>query len=537
MKRTKYQYQNIILIGLIVILVSSIFAFTKNQNESFDPRNQAAYEMTPWNFTIVGDTQSSTQEFYQSMTNLMIQDNPYMLIHVGDMNYQMNANRQPLKMIVDLRTATEQQHGTPLEYHAAMGNHDDTNYKNWREWYKDLICFGKVPYHEGLGYCEDSLDPSCQMTWQEVGPLNPYVQQAPMYCVSNPTDIILQQYSFVKGNIRFIMLQMPYYSQSQERIDWAIAEACKENEQSATLIFTHNGDFAVQKQFIDSLDSCPNHNVKAIITGHTHIYRQETYKNVEIISVSGSFYGQLDMQSATQNSDYWNAHVQADKIVLSRILWNGSSFNAPEVKLEIPGTFTNFFETGNPDENPDEQTQTMSYSIAKGNQIISFPLKQSELVVSQLYSQMGGKPNSIVSYEGGYWYSYKIVNGTPFATQDFSINQKNGYFIQSKEQFEYQHEGTTDFNKSDCKFNKGWNLVSYRCLVESANLEWNDDLSNNQQLASEIFDGLHENNINIKILSDLDQDRYRSLIYDQNQYYGNDFNTYDPKGYFVLIEN
>ena len=370
--KEKLSIFTVIIFSIMVVFGAIILV----RNHKTNIRSKAQIAFTPWSFAHITDTQASgNRGFYDLYYSELKKHHPQMVFHTGDFSwapkYQFTSQShecQPLWGFLEMQDASNPR--TPLELHPAPGDHDESgcilpNY------YTELICAGKRPWHNGPCGCNpwatqpDSYcpgepgrqpgDPLYTVTYDETGvPFNPEVARAD-YChkyTQGDYSSIDHQYSFTRGNIKFIIADIigsatPYCANGTQKETWLVQEICNPENTAATILFVHK-DLAGIRKIIDRL-SCA-HNLKAAFYGNGHLFERYQYKGVEITQGSGSFWVPgVYNDGQDRINDFITFNVFSDRIEVNRTYWIVSRPDWQQVLLSpnnpilvISGSFYNY---------------------------------------------------------------------------------------------------------------------------------------------------------------------------------------------------
>lgn len=537
----KKETKVIVSFSIAAVLILTTIAVVNVIDRNQDTRGRASEEGFPWNIAIVGDTQAQDdQGLYDVMYQQLAAYDPYMYFHVGDDVLMPDMAEQPSRGVWELRDSINNKFGFPMEFHAVVGNHDDTNTCGvFDDFILNALCTGQKQFN--CKYIDKSKAPQynpykdlCNSDSAEVYkiqdtgiPLNKEVQQVTNYC-SGSRD--WHQYSFIRSNIRFIMLQMPYYCDVTERIEWMKQEICKPNDADISILFLHEPEFEKLEGMLNGL-TC-DHNLKLIMAGHGHVYVQEKRANVDMIEVAGSFWVRGDYDG-TREDDFWIAQVYQDRIVFKQSIWTvnipGSTPDDFVERLTIPGNFTKYKSpfVENQDDDDDEITQTVK--LKKGASLVNLQLSFDDLKASDLVNKIKEKAGNdinvtIAQFASGKWSSYKYLDGNTYKTEDFTIEDGQGYLVILSKDVEVSLTGAEldpDFTHS---LHQGWNLIGLENEAQ-------------EELDAETFiNELKNSGVEAKIITRMTDGSYRSLIFDQGRVYGSNFKLKSGVGYFVFVE-
>jgi hypothetical protein len=289
-----------------------------------------------WGFSILGDTHANHGNYpYQVIYPKLLDQKPAMVFHVGDFAWWAST-KDPLKGLLGLQYWKQNDSTISdelVELHVAPGNHDGRE-SSLEDHYLNDVCFGKHMSTRDSGV-DDVRDP-----------FNPEVQNVPGYCESGSQNL---QYVFTRGNIRFIMLDMPFDDRGG-KLDWFSERICEENDQAVTIAFLHvcprSLDSKLPKFLRSVKNSCPDNNLKVVFSGHCHYFEHLYDENsgVHMVSTHGIRWGGTQW---VQHNKFGviDADVYTDKIVFKR--WEGKRWKVdnlvgPKEFLTIPGEFSNY---------------------------------------------------------------------------------------------------------------------------------------------------------------------------------------------------
>ncbi|KKQ34270.1 MAG: hypothetical protein US52_C0065G0005 [candidate division WS6 bacterium GW2011_GWA2_37_6] len=125
----------------------------------------------------------------------------------------------------------------------------------------------------------------------------------------------------------------------------------------------------------------------------------------------------------------------------------------------------------------------------------------------------------IAAYKSGSWSIYTQREGEDVFSNDYYIEPGTGIFIFSREISQITLSGKTYEEKVPIVLEHGWNLVG------SNGLDGIDSI--------ELFNSLKNKNIEIGVISDYDSGMYQSIVFENDQVYGNSLKLFKNKGYFI----
>ncbi len=169
--------------------------------------------------------------------------------------------------------------------------------------------------------------------------------------------------------------------------------------------------------------------------------------------------------------------------------------------------------------------------LEEGLNLVSFPIifensNGSEIKkVSEMIDFLNTKNpeiTSIATYRGGKFITYVLRNGKSYG-EDFNILPGEGYSIISHARGVFSYSGMKVKNGLEIKLYEGWNLVN---IYNS---------KKNIYLGFEILKQMKEQSIGADALSKWENGAYTSIIDSEGNKYGNDFNVYQNRGYFVRV--
>lgn len=515
----KKQLRLIITIGFL--LLGLFLALYGIKRFILDPRGQASVsDEVLWSFSLVGDTQAGWDPGVMTLLmNRTKSYNPRMLINVGD---GVDADAV-LGFFMEMDLVTRADFDHPFEYHFAPGNHDDSG--------GCAVLKSRVRTAACSGLSSDLFEDGREVPNPNV-PMNPEVNNVSGYCQSGGSN---HQYSFVRGNIKFIMLDMPYYCSVPEKRQYFKQEVCNPGDTSATLVFLHENDFPKLRTFIDNLDC--EHNLKAIITGHGHTFENIDHGGVKLIEVSGMFWIRGDYGDGDKLDDVWVAEIYSDRIAFSRAEISagvpGSQITPFQEIFTIPGEFSNYCHPESDDCSgfvsppASEDTATIEYDLDPGIHLISVPVVIDDYKVSDLMddvNEQGGNVTEVAYFRSGNWKSYRVVNGEVFAEEDFAIVPGQGYLVRVGSNSVFSIEGNLPSEAVTIEFKHGWNFVGVHRSTQNYDAE-------------SLIRNLNDSGLVAKIVSKYESERFNSLVFDDEQVFGHGFTIDFNSGYFVYVED
>ncbi|MBD3329635.1 hypothetical protein GF357_04020 [Candidatus Dojkabacteria bacterium] len=519
-KRDKNRISLVVALFLFVATAATVSLVILRIRRNFDTRTEAVNSQEPlWTISIIGDTQSKPDTFvFEKAFPLIIQeDEPDMMIHVGDMTFASHKD-YPLKGILDVLLWKRRKLGDEapiVEVHLVPGNHDDSDSGHLYLHYITGVCYGRHKGdYEGTFYVD------------HYPPLNSVVQSVNNYCTKTaPTSTDLE-YAFQRGNIRFLILDMPFY-RGEEEIDqreWLKNKVCEKNNAEVTLAFTHEDFFGEGNKnrhvenFLHEVHSiCPENNLAAIFMGHGHRFThvQDSVSGVHMIETQGMWW--ISGLEHEKKNGFLTLDVHEDKLsIYRRVMASDETEFSPRIHfLDIPGDFIGY------DEEP-PSSETEEYQIPRGLSLLSFDTSFLGTVSEFIDLQPDGVDSikSISKFDDGRWIGYQITENGGVGT-DFKMNSNLGYLVYSEEQVSINIPISTSQVEPESELDVGWNLLGVPKNLNTASLY-------KSHLESE----------KVEILSICEMKPggnrgYRCYITHDDNIYGEDFDL-DPKtGYFV----
>lgn len=354
------------LLFLAILLLSLVI--TRSQ----DSRSQASPSFSPWNIAVISDTHNLDNHINQTIFSQIRAQSPDIFFHVGDFGFNQYALKTgdyhyyPLKGILDIlyRGQFPTPPANPAEVHIALGNHDVSNQprpkKILESTYKN-ICLGQQASWSPAGQdnCFHYSQSEALPVWQSgFLPFNPEIVKNG-FCQSENTAY---NYTFSRGNIRFIILGHTYTDNRSAQKDWFNSQVCQSGNSSVSIAFIHE----LQEFGPDFLSSITcSHNLKLVIGGHTHQYSYTNINGIPALTMAGmAVSSQPD--SCTPHvypeNDYLILNVNQSAININRIVWpNGQPQpNSPQLLLTVPGNFTSYsYPTVSPTSAPTSTTTSV----------------------------------------------------------------------------------------------------------------------------------------------------------------------------------
>ncbi len=179
----------------------------------------------------------------------------------------------------------------------------------------------------------------------------------------------------------------------------------------------------------------------------------------------------------------------------------------------------------------DKVADSFKLSLQEGLNLVSFPIvfkndkeeeikKASELI--EYLNKQGTEITTITAYRGGKFIPYVIREGKGFG-DDFNILPGEGYFIFSHVGGDFLHSGTKVKDGLEIQLYEGWNLVNiYNSNVKSYS-------------GFDVLKKMKEQSIGADIISKWEDGMYINIVSEESGEYGNDFEIYQNRGYFVRV--
>lgn len=499
----------IVSIAVFILLFLTFFSLKRIQKTQVHKDTEAGEDTSVlWNFAVVGDTQAVGDRFiFDTMYPLVIEKEPDILFHVGDLTFNAATN-QPLEGIIDIQYWKRNKFGEDaelVEIHVAPGNHDDDNRTGASLYnhYVDFICRG-LHRKERDG----------PLVWQ-LEPFNQEVLSVPGYCDYGGDN---RQYVFSRGNIRFIMLDMPFYDESAPKQAWFKEKICESNGQSVTLAFLHESHFTGKYQeiipFLQEVEkTCPDNNLEAILTGHGHtfIHMIEEKSGVHMLETAGMWW--IRMEERGYVNGFMNAKVTPSEIIFYHTSWDTKDPKpgSPQEFLRIPGSFT-------PLEVPTKCQKGVEISVDEGYKLLTIPPGYNSMPASKFLGDYTGI-KSLAYFSDSKWHIFKR-DGESFLGDDFKLERGKSYFIKVDSLTKIEYQVCTDEDPFEHQLVSGWNMVAVK----------------DETQASEFLDQVSQDGKQAKMIFTFSNQRYIGLIKSAGVLYGTDFSMDPTLGYFVLIQ-
>ncbi len=177
---------------------------------------------------------------------------------------------------------------------------------------------------------------------------------------------------------------------------------------------------------------------------------------------------------------------------------------------------------------------SFNLSLQEGLNLVSFPIvfkngeeeeikKVSELI--GYLNKQGTEITTITAYRGGKFIPYVIREGKGFG-EDFNILPGEGYFVLSHSSGDLSLSGIKVKDGLEVQLYEGWNLVNiYNSNIKSYS-------------GFDVLKNMKEQSVGADIISKWEDGMYLSIVSEESGDYGNDFNIYQNRGYFIrVVEN
>lgn len=282
-----------------------------------------------WNIAWITDTQTPQCEWITAMIAPVKANKPSMIIHTGDARFEW-ANRCAWKDVLDLMRIAS----PPIELHLAPGNHDDEAEHVLRTSLLRAAVEGVYPLatdetRRGPIRCDEMV--TREVTGPEYPVWNPEIVRDANW---RPGHKPPYRYVFYRGGIRFIVCDV-YWSPEQQA--WLRDLITKPDESSVSIVLQHEHIVDGRNEnYFRGLEG--RHNVKLMLTGHDHHYRQEQRHGVTFITGAGMAEGQY------RDSDAMTLWVYRDHLRLDRYVIDAGvprpAVRGPETIWTCPGEFS-----------------------------------------------------------------------------------------------------------------------------------------------------------------------------------------------------
>ncbi|MBD3329710.1 hypothetical protein GF357_04420 [Candidatus Dojkabacteria bacterium] len=520
-----------------------------------------------WNFVIFSDTQTPDTTVFDTLFQDMTQYDPKLAIHVGDLGWGDNGNSviwgdfryPPLKNFLDLQYKNypnQTNFATPVEIHLAPGNHDirdlNTDYRMREEYITDLCLDGHYYWGETNENPSDhheestaSLDPNLAGGFIA---FNGDINSDPAYCESEATN---RKYSIERGNIQFLLLDWTFSESiddgiSAPHIDWIKNKVCNQPDPDViTLVFVHRNATSENKDadditgfsdltFLSNQLDC-DHNVKAMFSGHSHVFNYLVNDGIHLVKGSGMAVG----IHSDDYSDYFVGEVEDDKLTISRIKLADNSTDpfSAEKLFSIPGNFDNY-------ESPqaDIFKTDVQISVPGFKNYTSFPIKDTAINASDIVNELEDENVEVkylATFQDGSWKSYKQQGEDEYIGEDFQIIHGQGYLIysQATDSNTITLNSTPIHTPAKIKLQNGWNLVALQTPTGSAFFDNWESTTADSLTAYSVLDLLQEEGIAADAIFRFQNSRFSGVIYEGTEKFGANFNIENNDAYFIRVED
>jgi hypothetical protein len=402
-----------------------------------------------------------------------------------------------------------------VEIHVAPGNHDDGSGGTLYTKYVNSFCYGIHRVSEGVTTKQG-----------EYPPFNPVIQNVDQYCKNTKPTSKDRQYVFDRGNIRFIMLDMPFYRNDQDKIQWFIDQVCAPNDQSITIVFTHEcaiyegGDDQLIQAAKQAENICPDNNLAAAFTGHGHEFKHVHVESIDVHFLQTEGMWWIRTNDYDKENDVMFADVYSDRIEFFQSIWHSTEpdYGPPRKFLTINGEFEDYIHPNDPSANLTTQMMT----IPKGLNIVTFPLDRDGGAAKLMESVEGSGAtiSSIANFNSGSWEIYKKI-GQDYTGTNFDIDAQTGYFVLSDREVTFEWEGYQGVQDPGLELTQGWNLVKAGDFYTDA-----------QEMVTELAQGEEYGYVSVFTYED---GQYKGVIHDGG-IYGHTFALQEGQAYFVRVE-
>lgn len=171
--------------------------------------------------------------------------------------------------------------------------------------------------------------------------------------------------------------------------------------------------------------------------------------------------------------------------------------------------------------------------LQEGLNLVSFPVsftneqgeeikKASELLL-YLNSQ-GASITTLATYRDGVFLTY-VIRGEESYGDDFNVLPGEAYFLISHTEGVFLYSGNLVENSLEIYLRPGWNLVNIYNSQKPSFTGFN------------VLEQMKASSLNATTLSKWEDGKYSSIVDEEGNQYGYDFNVYPTRGYFVRVES
>lgn len=524
------------IILMVIFLISSFllsFYLVQNKNIS-EQKSDATENFTPWTFVIINDTHAKDQHFFDSYFQMIANENPNLILHLGDAGWNQHLNKisdyryQPLKGIIDLQyRQLGMDKSIPFtEIHFVPGNHDVQKISerpytlNGVDTYENIftlldgtrndICHGTHTYwgesndnfniHFGENYKSINHETALKKTGYKA--FNQDIINS-QYCSEKEMSSV---YSIERGGIRFVIFGWDITNNIEvpHKFNELKSEVCGYTGNLPTVLLNHDGHRDVN--IVQALN-CSDKFV-AMFSGHTHFDKKEVVDGVPLFTETGLPYDGLESEEEIRKaiiptngealdirSTMIVGYVKKNEVVFERWIDINKEKLEPtskELFFTIKGNFTSY-------KNP--YFTINKISIKKGGNLINLPNYSLEQLIND-------KDLIVSSLDSGQWIFLSNKS-------NLEIPKGTGVYIKSKTDKEISLIGNfSNFDTSTAK--KGWNLIGiteYKTAKDFINSSENSDIAT---------------------ICDLKNNKFSCFLKRNNGFTGNDFKLDSQKAYLIL---
>ncbi|MBN2136708.1 MAG: metallophosphoesterase [Sedimentisphaerales bacterium] len=292
-----------------------------------------------WSTAFVADTQSSEREYMLALFNKLQDEEPDMVIHLGDTHFEWSSAFTIRALSCLLRSKPG-----GLEFHLAPGNHDmrsglikshlrraateglyrsDKGITFKGEEYALARVAAFVPNPVIPIWNSDIVD---HPAWQPKMTARRLKKEAP--------DVEGSRYVFKRGGIRFVVCDWNY---SKNQAEWIREVITTPDDSSVTILLHHYHKVSTLAKYFKGIEG--KHNVKLVLSGHDHRYNYEVRDGITYITQSGIARSSRDCDTFLLN--VYNDHLRIDRYLIPKKTAYPAILG-PEPIWMCPGKFTEY---------------------------------------------------------------------------------------------------------------------------------------------------------------------------------------------------
>ncbi len=527
LKERQYLFIGIfVVLALLLVFIINLIYQTDNISED---KSLAGEQFEEWNFVIINDTHSKDFELFDAYYQAIANQNPKMVIHLGDLGWNQNGNRiywgdyryQPLKGMIDIQyRRLGMDDSLPFtEIHIAPGNHDvkkvrtiDKDTPQRHNIYTllpgdhDIACEGRYPYWGNAGeefstHFTPSVGEQGYENIQKKDGFEPFNRDIvdSRYC---DDDDFSSVYQFERGGIRFVLFGYDINDNMgvERKFDELRNVVCNYDGNAPTILLNHDGHRDVATMV--KLD-CPS-KVNVMFNGHTHYEKKEMYGEIPLFSEIGILFTSSGADVGKDDT-MLVVNVKKNKVTFTR--WrnlNRSTLQpqSKEVIFELKGSFSSY-------ENP--HLVASEIALREPHNLISMPTGSIAEFIRKLRAE---EVNARLSYyDSGRWniISEDSVPDLPPGVGIYAGLGDDNILVEvmgKRENFDFANAA------------KGWNLIGISDF----------------ESAKEFLERINTGEYNVSIISDYRQKGFKNLVYVGGQFFGEDFSIDSSRAYFVFIK-